>query len=220
MYASGYLVAEPDILELAGLHHKFGTPFHWARLLKKELDTGRVRTTVPNLELLASLYQASRDHENTLAVQKKLAHGSGGTIHLKMAETYEKLEKWPDVEKASLRALNYGGLTQAEKSTAWERIGHSNYQRGDRKRASRAFRLAESDRGRSWSSYIGYREGVLHCFEEQSRYLSIEKEAKVCKRLIANEAGYFPEKCETVDQRLLEAKDAYFMAFCSASPNQ
>lgn len=221
MYASGHLDVEQDILRLVRFHQQFGTPFHGASILEKEMDAGRVGKNLARLELLAALYEASREYEKALAVVRYIAEtNSGGPIHHQMAELYLKLERWPELETTSVRALELGGLSELEKSIAWERIGYSNYQTGDRRRASRAFHLANSDRGRSWVSYINFSAGTLTCFADLAKYLNVENEAKACSRTPNANEGQSSKDCAAISQRLLAAKDEYYSTYCEARPSR
>ena len=211
MYLAGLLTTEDEIMRVVNFYNRFNAPFHAAKILEKEINAGRVASTLERLELLANLYQVAREHKKAIPVIEEAARkGGGGAMLERLGRSYADLQDWEETEDALTKALNAGGLK--DRGNAWVLIGQSRYERNDRNGAKEAFRSANNRAGRSWLGFMQSEENTkiaLACFEIQAEYMNIENEAKICQRLSVLGDEYMTDNCRTVRERLKVAEEAY-----------
>ncbi len=211
MYLAGLLSKEDEIMRVVNFYNRFNAPYHAARILEKEMNSGRVSKTLDRLELLANLYQVAREHEKAIPVIQAAADaGGGGAMYERLGRSYADLQKWDEAEGALTKALSMGGLK--DRGNAYVLIGQSRYERGDRSGARESFRQANNRAGSSWIQFMNSEEATadaLVCFEVQSAYLNVENEAKICKRLEVLGEENVPESCKTIPDRLKAAQEKF-----------
>jgi hypothetical protein len=210
MYLGGVLGKEDELMRIVNFYNRFNAPYHGAKILEKEMNAGRVSKNLERLELLANLYQVAREHEKAIPVIKQAADaGGGGAMMERLGRSYADLQQWENTENALTKALSMGGVK--DKGTAWVMIGQSRYERDDRAGAREAFRKAGNRAGTSWAQFMNSEEATaaaLVCFEVQSKYIALENEEKVCKRIMVLGEENAPEGCKTVKERMTQAAEA------------
>ena len=109
MYAGGFVTTERDILKLVQYHGYFDVPFQGAKILERELNTGRVSTTAENLKKLSNLFRQAREYERAIPILEKAAliDGSKDT-YAELAEALIKQGACGQAETAFKSAINKG----------------------------------------------------------------------------------------------------------------
>ena len=208
MYLGGILQKEEELMRIVNFYNRFNVPYHGARTLEKEMNAGRISKTYDRMELLANLYQVSREFEKAIPVIEEAAQmRNSGAMYERLGRSYAELQQWAQTEDAMLKALNAGGVEN--RGLAWVLIGQSRYERDDRAGAREAFRNANNRGGRGWLQFMNSEEqteAALVRFEAESLVQDTKREQERCERLDVLGEGNAPEECATVDERLSEAE--------------
>lgn len=107
-----------DLTMLVNLYLGAELPYEAASLLDSELASGRVESTVKNLELLSQAWYLSAETERAIAPLAKAAKMSeSGEIYLRLARLHMDAYEWAEAEEAARAALDKGGLK--EEGHAW-----------------------------------------------------------------------------------------------------
>ena len=112
------LARPTDLTMLVNLYLGAELPYEAASLLDSELASGRVESTVKNLELLSQAWYLSAETERAIAPLAKAAEMSeSGEIYLRLARLHMDAYEWAEAEEAARAALDKGGLK--EEGHAW-----------------------------------------------------------------------------------------------------
>ncbi len=208
MYLAGLLKTEEEIMRVVNFYNQFDVPYEAAKLLEKEMNAGRIEKTYEKLELLANLYQVSREFGKAIPVIEQAARmRNSGAMYERLGRSYAELKQWEKTEEAMTQALNAGNLK--DRGTAWTLIGQSRYERGMREQAKDAFRKANNRAGRGWLQFMASEERTereLFCFDIRSKVLETKNEQKACKQIAVLGEAQLPENCKTVEARVEEAQ--------------
>ena len=219
MYLGGILQTEDELMRVVNFYNQLDVPYAAARVLEKEMNAGRITKNYDRLELLANLYQVAREFEKAIPVIEEAARlTNSGEMYQRLGRSYAELKDWEQTEEALTQALNAGGLSAQDRSTAWVLIGQSRYERDNRSGARDAFREANSRGGRGWISFMNAEEATaraLECFELSSPITEMDNEKRVCDRLSALPDDQKPAGCLTVLERLAEAQAIYDESGCA-----
>ena len=102
LYIQGALSEQNELQRLVQYYAYYGMPYQAARILEKELNTGRIAKSKAALTQLADLLRQAREYEKAIPVLKLAAFGSGdGTDYAKLAEAYYHNNKCADAEGAA-----------------------------------------------------------------------------------------------------------------------
>ncbi|MGH8659973.1 MAG: tetratricopeptide repeat protein [Gammaproteobacteria bacterium] len=132
---------EADLVRLAQLNLRANIPFSAARLLEREMQSGRIRKTSANLELLGNSWAMAREPERAVTAFEQAAAASGkGTIHLEIAHMHLGMEHWAEAARSLEQALSRGGLNDPAYANLL--LGYACYHQGDNARAASALKQA------------------------------------------------------------------------------
>ncbi len=218
MYLGGLLQSEEEIMRVVNFYNQFDVPFQAAKVLEKEMNSGRISKTYERMELLANLYQVAREFERAIPVIREAAQmRNSGAMYERLGRSYAELKDWEKTEEALQQALNAGGVK--DRGTLWTLIGQSRYERGDVEGAKAAFREANNSGGRGWLSFISAEERTeraLQCFTLRTPFLELENEQKACDQLKVLGEN-IPQNCRTIEERYEAAATAYNESGCADS---
>lgn len=208
MYLGGLLTTEEELMRIVNFYNSLDAPFQAAKILEKEINSGRIEKSYQRLELLANLYQVAREYEKAIPViEQAAAIAPNGQMYERLGRSYSELREWAKAEDALTNAINKGGLKDS--GLAWVLIGQSRYERDDRSGARDAFRSANNRGGRGWIDFMAAEDTTaraLVIFDADNLVRDITKEQQRCKELAV--IGNPPEACSTVEERLEAAKSA------------
>ncbi|WP_233356245.1 tetratricopeptide repeat protein [Henriciella aquimarina] len=211
MYLGGILQKEDELMRVVNFYNRFNVPYHAAQILEKEMNAGRITKNYERMELLANLYQVSREFDKAIPVIEQAAEMSdSGAMYERLGRSYAELQEWAKAEDALIKAINKGGIK--DRGLAWVLVGQSRYERDDREGASEAFRNANNRGGRGWLQFMESEErteAALVRFEAQSLVQDTLNEKKRCDQLEVLGEGNAPEECATVDERLAAAREEF-----------
>ncbi len=141
-------LSEGDLIRLAQLNLRAKLPYSAARLLERELASGRIRRTSGHLELLGNSWAMARERKRAVAaLEQAAAHSGKGAIHLEIAQMHLGMEHWTEAARSLEQALSRGGL----KDPAYAKLllGYACFHQGDSARAASALKqAAKSERHR------------------------------------------------------------------------
>ncbi|MGH8579897.1 MAG: tetratricopeptide repeat protein [Gammaproteobacteria bacterium] len=134
-------LSEADLIRLAQLNLRANIPFTAARLLEREMASGRIRKTTAHLELLGNSWAMAREPERAVtALEQAAAHSGKGTIHLEIAQMHLGMEHWAEAARSLEQALSRGGLNDPAYANLL--LGFACYHQGDNARAASALKQA------------------------------------------------------------------------------
>lgn len=184
MYALGLLTEEKEIMRLASLYVEAGVPLQAAKLLEKEMVSGRMSQNLKNLRLLATILETARDKEKALEVRKKIAAtGSGGLVQYELGISFAALDHWAEAEGSFRSAVNIGGLDPEIESKAWMYIGISQLNRGDTKSAIEALRKSDSNVANVLLDRLVPHESRSRSIDAQQTLIEATGEMERCRRI-------------------------------------
>jgi tetratricopeptide (TPR) repeat protein len=100
-------------------------PYKAATLLDRELASGRIESTVSNLEMLSQAWYMSAETEKAIAPLAKAAELSeSGDLYLRLARLHMDAYQWAEASAAATSAIDKGGLRQ--EGQAWLLGGMAN----------------------------------------------------------------------------------------------
>ncbi|MGH6635460.1 MAG: tetratricopeptide repeat protein, partial [Gammaproteobacteria bacterium] len=132
---------EADLIRLAQLNLRANIPFTAARLLEREMASGRIRKTTAHLELLGNSWAMAREPKRAVtALEQAAVHSGKGTIHLEIAHMHLGMEHWTEAARSLERALSRGGLNDPAYANLL--LGFACYHQGNDARAALALKQA------------------------------------------------------------------------------
>ncbi|MGH8654736.1 MAG: tetratricopeptide repeat protein [Gammaproteobacteria bacterium] len=138
-------LSEADLIRLAQLNLRANIPFSAARLLEREMASGRMRKTAAHLELLGNSWAMAREPERAVtALEQAAAHSCKGKIHLEIAHMYLGMEHWVEAAHSLEKALARGGLNDPAYASLL--LGFACYHQGDSARAVSALKQAANSK--------------------------------------------------------------------------
>lgn len=141
-------------------------PYKAARLLSQELESGRVETTVKNLELLSQAWYMSAELDKAIDPLAEAADRSeSGELFLRLARLHMDAYRWEEANAAARRALDKGGLRQ--EGHAWLLRGMAEVRLKSFTEARQLFsRAADYDYtekyAKQWLNYVDAEEARLN----------------------------------------------------------
>ncbi|HSG90810.1 MAG TPA: tetratricopeptide repeat protein [Pseudomonadales bacterium] len=110
-YVQGYLEAEREYMNVAGLMLQEEVPYYAARILDEGMDKGIVEDTAKNLQMLAQAWQLAQEVDKAIPVyQKAAAKSDEGELYFRLAQLYLDKDDCEDAIEASSKALDKGKL--------------------------------------------------------------------------------------------------------------
>lgn len=138
-------LSEADLIRLAQLNVRANIPFSAARLLEREMSSGRIRKTASHLELLGNSWAMAREPKRAVAaLEQAAAHSSKGKIHLEIAHMELGMEHWAQAARNLEQALSRGGLNDPAYANLL--LGFACYHQGDSARAVSALKQAANSK--------------------------------------------------------------------------
>lgn len=213
MYHAGLLTTEDELKRIVNFYNRFNAPFEAAKVLEKEINAGRISKTLENMELLANLYQVSREYDKAIPVIRQATQlARDGKMDERLGRSYFELQQYQNAIDALTAALNKGGLK--EPGYAWVLIGQSRYELENRAEAREAFRKATDFRdgrraGNGWLNFMRAEEETAKAFtrfEQQVKVEGLINEQKSCERLKVLGEN-LPDGCTTIETRLEEEQE-------------
>lgn len=221
-YRAGLIEREGQIITLVNYYSFFENPYRGAKLLSREMEAGRVKTTQSNLVLLSQLWSQSREHKRAIPVLERAAQQSdSGELSYRLGQVLLADEKYARAERALVTALNKGGMTSRQTGDAWLLLGTARFSqagpgdRGRRRDARAAFVNATryssaAQQARDWVTYIDAINDTERRQDELERAQRIEAVEENIKRLRTQlqvcrlQGG---EECEGIDERLASEQE-------------
>jgi len=181
----GFLEDSRDLVTLAELYMYHDVPIKAARLLERELASGRVNPTGDNWEKLGNAFFAAREFGSARNALTRAANLSpDGQIYYRIAGTWIQDENWSQALRFLQRAINRGNLNDPGQARIL--LGHAHNDQNDFEAAEEAFRAA----GR----YPEFREDSEIWIEHiQARAAALEAE-------MADRSAYEQEAAEILEQ--------------------
>ncbi len=110
-YAQGFVTRSNEIISLVSLYLDQGIPFKAAEILEKEINAGKVETTLNNMKMLSSAWLQSRERMRALdPLQKAAQIDPTGESYFLLAQVYIEAEQWKKAHEAAQSAVRKSGL--------------------------------------------------------------------------------------------------------------
>lgn len=126
-YKKGHLDTERLQLSLTTLFYAQGAPYKGAKIMRKGMADGIIKTNSQNLNLLSNCLRASQEFEEALLPIKQSAKLSDNPeTYFSLATTYYQLGRWQEASEAFTQALDKN-LSRREQR-AWLLLGQTYLQ--------------------------------------------------------------------------------------------
>ncbi|MEA2094984.1 MAG: hypothetical protein U9P11_10535 [Pseudomonadota bacterium] len=123
----GSMKSEQDLIQLVQLYLYQDIPFKAARLLEAEMNSGRIKRSVSNQELLANAWTLARERDAAIrAYQQVAAAGHNAEADFTLAQLYLEDERWDEAAAVLESALAKTGLRNP--GNAWLLLGIAHYE--------------------------------------------------------------------------------------------
>ena len=109
LYLGGALKSEQDLLKVVQYYSFYDMPFQAAKILERELNSGRIATTPDKLVQLSDLFRQSRDYNRAIPILDKAAKQSGkAKLYADLGEALYNGGQCGKAETAFKEAINRG----------------------------------------------------------------------------------------------------------------
>ncbi|MFQ5642715.1 MAG: tetratricopeptide repeat protein, partial [Thiogranum sp.] len=155
----GALTREKELLQLAQLYLYSGIPYKAARLLEKEMKTGRVSDVAEHRKLLARAWNATGERDQAIhALERAIDADPAPELRLQLAQWYFDEERWQAAEDILQSVTDYQDNTRI-RAQGWLLLGIARFEQGNTAAAHEAFdkasRLPEArDTAIQWLQFI------------------------------------------------------------------
>lgn len=165
-YRQDLLDQNSELVRLAQFYVYYGAPYLAARVLERGLESGVVKNSPENWELLANSWIGGREYERALEPLSKAAQRSdNGDLWVRLSQVCVERELWQRAVDALVAAFGKGGLSNP--GTAHLLLGIANFQLKRLDSAERSFERAHGyeetrDSAGEWLRHVGgARERIL-----------------------------------------------------------
>lgn len=137
-HEAGYLTKESELVNMARLYLAEQAPYGAVRVMRDELESGRIEDTVANLQLYAQALSLAQEYEAQLPVLEKTAEKSGeGKHYVYLGQAQSALGRWKAAASAYEKALKIGELER--EGSVLMQLGMARYNAKQYKTARKAF---------------------------------------------------------------------------------
>ncbi len=220
-YKAGLVNEEDKIVALAQYYSALDNPYRGAQLIEQEMSAGRVTRNLRNLELLSQLWSMSREQKNAIeSLEAAAGMADSGELYYRLGQTFMADEQYQNAVSNLRRALDRGGLTQADRGDIYLLLGSAlfnidsdtaagrNAARREFQRATQYSNVASQARG--WVEYIDAIEATLRAQDEVERLQRQEarrREISRCESIVdVAELGGEVDQASLVECRELLAE--------------
>ena len=152
LYEGGYKTDPSTIKNLSQLYLMEDAPFKAAKLLDKEMNSGRIPNDLANKKLLATSWFQARDDDRAIPVLQSAADQSNDAeLYIRLGQSYMNVGKWGPAITALDNALKYG---VGNKEAAYTMLGLCNLELNQLTAAKNAFVNAGGKQSRQYINYI------------------------------------------------------------------
>lgn len=164
LYERDYKQSSAQIINLANLYLLHDVPIKAATMLDKELNvTKRVKPTEQNYRLLSQAwYQAREDAKSIPPLRKAAEMSNSGELYIRMAQSYQNIDKWAEAVDALRTGIKKGGLKRVD--TAELMLGMALFNLQQLEQAQKHFALAQKDKRsqKVAGQWIAFTKNELH----------------------------------------------------------
>lgn len=144
LFEAGDLERTEQVRNLANLYLLHKTPYKAARLLSRQMDTGKLERTAANLRLLAQAWQQAHEDSEAIAPLAEAAELSeGGELYLRLAQSQINLGRYADAAASLETALARGGIKRPDQARIM--LGLAWFELDRLAKAREAFAAAAAD---------------------------------------------------------------------------
>ncbi len=152
LYEGGYKTDPSTIKNLSQLYLMEDAPFKAAKLLDKEMNSGRIPNDLANKKLLATSWFQARDDDRAIPVLQSAADQSNDAeLYIRLGQSYMNVGKWKPAITALDNALKFG---VKNKEAAYTMLGLCNLELNELTAAKNAFANAGGKQSRQYLNYI------------------------------------------------------------------
>lgn len=187
LYEAGLVTGKRHIVNLANLYLVHEVPYKAAKILQREVDSGRVDSTERNLRLLSQAwYQAREDDKAIPPLARAAAMSNKGELFVRLAQSYVNLDRWPEAAAAVRKGLAKGGVKRSD--TANITLGMALFNQRQLAAARDAFKLASSDKrsaeaARQWIAYVNSEIQRQDMLDQELPGLQLREEDEMLRNL-------------------------------------
>ncbi len=152
LYEGGYKTDAGTIKNLSQLYLMEDAPFKAAKLLDKEMQSGRLPNDLANKKLLATSWFQARDDDKAIPVLKSAADQSRDPeLYIRLAQSYMNVGQWKEGAIAAQSSIDTG---VKNRQAAYTMLGLCNLELKNLTAAKGAFQNAGGRQSRAYIKYI------------------------------------------------------------------
>ena len=152
LYEGGYKTDGGTIKNLSQLYLMEDAPYKAAKLLDKEMNSGRLPNNLPNKKLLATSWFQARDDDKAIPVLKSAAEQSSDPeLYIRLGQSYMNVGKWDECVPALQSAISNN---VKNRQAAYTMLGLCNLELKKLVAAKAAFQNAGGKQSRAYINYI------------------------------------------------------------------
>jgi len=159
-YEQGYVSEQRELLRLAQGYVFHGLPYPAAKLIERELESGRLESSAEHHEMLANSWIGAREYDKALPPLHKAAKlADTGTFYVRLGQVHMQREEWSEAVDFLRKAIAKADLEEKQGS-AQVLLGIALYNAGELVGAQSSFAQASRyERNRAeaerWLEHIG-----------------------------------------------------------------
>ena len=187
LYEADLVTGKHHIVNLANLYLVHEVPYKAAKILQREVDSGRVESTERNLRLLSQAWYQARDDDKAIPpLARAAAMSKNGELFVRLAQSYVNLDRWPEAAAAVRKGLAKGGVKRSD--TANIMLGMALFNQRQLAAARDAFKLASSDKrsakaAREWIAYVNSEIQRQDMLDQEFPELQLREEDEMLRNL-------------------------------------
>lgn len=105
------LTKESELVTMAQLYMQYEVPYKAAKLLEREMESGRIEKNAKNYRLLSQAWSLAMEDEKAIpALQQAARLDRDGELYLRLANTHLNLGQYEQCVESAREGLNVGGL--------------------------------------------------------------------------------------------------------------
>ncbi len=161
-FEAGWLQRSNEFVQLSQLLLQAEVPVKAALIMEAGLDEGVVESTENNWRVLAQAWQLAREDEKAIpALSRAAGLSDSGELNLRLAQSYQNLDRWQECVDAAREGLDKGDLRRADQGRMI--LGACLFNLDEYTQARNASETAGEDSrsrtaSRSWIQYVNSEE--------------------------------------------------------------
>ncbi len=164
-YRRGLLDRQTEFMQLASLLQMYDSPRLAAEVMEDGFDRAIIEETRRNWEMAGGAWYEAKEYDKALSAYEKAgSFADDGKIDIQRGFILVDMERWDDARQALSRALDLGGLSEADTGNGYLLLGMAHMNLGNYDAAQEAFNQATNysrvrQAAREWMNHLREERG-------------------------------------------------------------